>query len=288
VDLFLNYVAGGLLVGSTYAVVAVGFALTFSVLRVINNAHPDMVMIAMFAGLFAALNFGNNVLIVFIVGAAAAGVAGLIIERTCMRPLRSAGTFPVLIATTGVSIALIYGAQAIYGSDPVPFPRLLESSLVRIGPIHVTSLQLMVFGIAATILVAISLYVRRTRLGLATRAIADHRDIAATFGVDVVRVSQITVAIASVAAGLAGVSLAILYGNVIPFVGLLYSLKSWTVMLVAGNRHIEAVVLVALLLGVLEALVGGYVSTSYKDAVAFVVLIGVLYFRPTGLFGSYE
>jgi len=139
----------------------------------------------------------------------------------------------------------------------------------------------------AVLLALASFYVRGTHIGRATRAIAERPDVAAAFGVDVGRVCRITFLLASTMAGLAAVAVGTLYGSASAFVGLLYGLKAFICMLVAGNRYFEAVIAVAFALGILEALVTGYVSSSLRDAVAFFVLIGVLYLRPDGLFGSY-
>ncbi|MBI4505812.1 MAG: branched-chain amino acid ABC transporter permease [Chloroflexi bacterium] len=284
----IQHVINGAMVGSTYAVVAVGFALTFSVLRVINVAHPEVFMLAMFTGLVVVQALTQNFLIVLVIAATAALVAGLAIERAVLRPLRRADLLMPMIATAGVSVFLQYGVQGVAGPDELRFPRILPFAPLEVGAITVTSLQLITFGIAVLILLACSFYVRRTRWGLAARAVAERPDIAATFGVNVSRVAQITVGLSSFMAGAAGVGIAVLYGSAWSFVGLLYGLKSWVCMLVAGNRHIEAVMLVGIMLGILEALTTAYVSSSFRDAVAFVVLIVVLYKRPDGLFGSYS
>jgi branched-chain amino acid transport system permease protein len=286
-DLFLQQIANGLVIGSTYAVVAIGFSLAFTVLRVINFAHPDTFMVGMFAGLTAGRMISDNIVVVLLGGALGSGAVGLVLERAVIRPLRGRDVLMTLIGTLGVAIMLQNGMAALMGPDPVPFPALLPAQLLALGPLSLSVRQLANVGICIVILAAISYYVRATKLGRATRAVAERADVAAAFGVDVNRVSQVSVVLASLMAGFAAVSVGMLYGSAWAFVGLLYGLKSFTCMLVAGNRYFEGVMVVALALGVVEALVTGYVSSSLKDAVAFVVLIGVLYFRPNGLFGSY-
>ena len=192
-----------------------------------------------------------------------------------------------LIGTLGVAIMLQNGMAKVMGPDPVAFPPIVPVTLLLSDDIILTSTQALNFGVSILLLIGVSLYVRKTRYGRATRAIAERPDVAAAFGVDVDRVSQVTVVIASAMAGVAGVSVAMLYGSAWAFNGLFYGLKAFICMLVAGNRYFEGVMLVALLLGVIEALVTGYISSNYRDLAAFVILIGVLYFRPNGLFGSY-
>jgi branched-chain amino acid transport system permease protein len=191
------------------------------------------------------------------------------------------------MGTLGVAIMLENGTAALMSPDPVAYPRALPNVAFNVAGLGVSSLQLVNLGISLLVLAACSFYVRRTRYGRATRAIAERREVAAAFGVDVNRVSQLTVLLASAMAGIAAVSVGLLYGSAWAFVGALYAVKSFVCMLVAGNRHVEGVMLVALTLGVVEALVTGYLSSSLRDAVAFFALILVLYFRPAGLFGSY-
>jgi branched-chain amino acid transport system permease protein len=141
---------------------------------------------------------------------------------------------------------------------------------------------------AVAVMLALRYYVYYTRWGRATRAVAEKPDVAAACGVNINLVSQLTVSIASIMAGVAGVTLGLLYTSAAPFMGLLFGLKSFVCMLVAGNRHIEAIMAVGLLLGVVEAMVTGYISSNLRDAVAFALLLAVLVFRPQGLFGSYD
>ena len=287
-DLFLQQLANGLVIGSTYAVVAIGFALAFTVLRVINFAHPDIFMVGMFAGLVAAFEWPTlGFLVVLVAGALGAGLVGFALERTVIAPLRGRDVLMTLIGTLGVAIMLQNGMAVIAGPDPIAYPALIPRRFVDIGPVTLTLRQVLNFAICLALLALVSLYVRRTPWGRATRAIAERPDVAAAFGVNVARICQFTILLASMMGGVAAVSVGVLYGSAHAFVGLLYGLKAFICMLVAGNRYFEGVMVVGLAIGFVEALVTGYVSSSLRDAAAFFVLIGVLYFRPNGLFGSY-
>ncbi len=287
-ELFLQQCANGLIVGSTYAVVAIGFSLVFTVMRVVNMAHPDIVMIAMFVALWMTTNVMNNLLGAIFAVLIATVLVGLVLERGVLRPLRTQNLLMPLIATAGVSTALQYGVASIVGNDPRPFPELIPKVEIWLSTVHVSSVQLVTLASAFVIMVGVSYYVRQTKWGRATRAIAERPEVAGAFGVDVNRVAQITVALAAVMAGIAGVAIALMYSSAWAFVGGLYGLKSFVCMLVAGNRYLEGVIVVALTLGIIETMVTGYLSSNLRDAVAFVVLIIVLYFRPSGLFGSYN
>lgn len=287
-ELFIQQIVNGLIIGSTYAVVAIGFALVFTVLRVINFAHPDIFMVGMFLGLLAGVHIADNLIVVLLAGAVGAGLVGFALERTVLRPLRGRDILMTLIATLGVATMLQNGMAAWMSPDPVAYPQIIPVKLLFSEGLILTSTQGANFLVSILLLIGVSLYVRKTRYGRATRAIAERPDVAAAFGVNVDRVSQVTVVLASSMAGIAAVSVGALYGSAWAFVGLFYGLKAFICMLVAGNRYFEGVILVALALGIVEALVTGYISSNFRDAAAFVILIGVLYFRPNGLFGSYN
>ena len=251
-DLFLQQLCNGLVIGSTYAVVAVGFALAFTVLRVIQFAHPDVFMIGMFSGMVAANAVPGGGLLVGLVGGALGGVvSGAAVERLVIAPLRGRDVLTTLIATLGVSIILQNGMAVLVGPDPVPYPRLLPAKFFEIGPVLVTLRQLFNLGLSLVLLAAASFYVRgdphrpghpghRRAAGRRGRVRRRHR-----------RVCRITIWLASGMGGIAAVAVGTLYGSASAFVGLLYGLKAFVCMLVAGNRYFEAVIAVGLALGVL-------------------------------------
>jgi branched-chain amino acid transport system permease protein len=297
---FFQQLINGIMIGSTYAVVALGFGLIFSVMRVVNLAHPEIFMVGAYVafvvitrlhvpgqGLGVSVAVGVF-LLVLVLAMVVTGVLGLILERLVVRPTRGTYILTPFIATSGVSIVLQNGAQRIFGPDPVRVPSVIPAHTFAVSGVRVTSMQITTVLTAVLIMLALRYYVYRTRWGRATRAVAEKPDVAAACGVNVNLVSQLTVSIASIMAGAAGVTLGLLYSSAAPFMGLLFGLKSFVCMLVAGNRYIEAIMAVGLLLGVVEAMVTGYVSSNLRDAVAFALLLAVLFFRPQGLFGSYE
>jgi branched-chain amino acid transport system permease protein len=287
-ELFLQQVVNGLMIGSTYAVVALGFSLVFSVMRVVNMAHPEFFMAGAFGAFLTVRYVTTNFVGVLVGGMVVAAAVGLVVERLAIRPVRGRYILIPFIATAGVGIALQHGAERLFGSDPVLVPAVVPSVSYQLGPIWVTRMQLVTFVIAAALMVALRYYVRNTKWGRATRAVAERPEVASAFGVDVNLVSRLTVGISAVMAGAAGVAIGLLYTSAWAFMGLLYGLKSFVCMLVAGNRHIEGVMVVGLMVGVLEALVSGYITSNLRDAVAFGVLVVVLVFKPRGLFGSYD
>jgi branched-chain amino acid transport system permease protein len=287
-ELFLQQVLNGLMIGSTYAVVALGFSLVFSVMRVVNMAHPEFFMAGAFGAYLTITYVTRNFFGVLAGGVVLAAAVGLVVERLAIRPVRGRYIMIPFIATSGVGITLQYAAERFFGSDPVLVPAIMPSVSYNLGPLSVTRMQLITFGIAAVLMLALRHYVRNTKWGRATRAVAERPDVAAAFGVDVNFISRLTIGISAVMAGAAGVTLGLLYTSAWAFMGLIYGLKSFVCMLVAGNRYIEGVMVVGLLVGVLEALVSGYITSTLRDAVAFGVLVVVLVFKPKGLFGSYD
>ena len=285
-NLFLQQLLNGVIIGSTYAVIAIGFALVFTVLRVINFAHPDIFMVGMFGGLLCAKYVSSNFFVVAAASALSAGLVGLILERAVLRPLRGRDALMTLIATLGVGIMLENGVAALISPDVVAFPRVISRQPIDLGAVSVSKPQIVNLIVSLISLAIVSYYVRLTPYGRATRAVAERPDVAAAFGVNVSRVSQVAVTLASMLAGCAAVSVGLLYGNAWAFIGLAYGIKGFICILIAGNRYFEGVMLVALALGILEALITGYLSSTYRDAIAFLLLIAVLYVRPNGLFGS--
>src|SRR5499427_6653354 len=297
---FVQQLVNGIMAGSTYAVVALGFGLVFSVMRVVNLAHPEIFMVGAYVAFLVITSLhvhGQDLgvmvalalfLLVLLAAMLATGATGLVLERLVIRPTRGTYILTPFIATAGVSIALQNGAQRLFGPDPVPVPSVIPRHSFTLGGVRVSSMQLATLVTAIAIMLALRYYVHNTRWGRATRAVAENPDVAAACGVNVNLVSQLTVSVASVMAGAAGVTLGLLYASAAPLMGLLFGLKSFVCMLVAGNRYIEAIMAVGLLLGVVEAMVTGYISSNLRDAVAFALLLVVLFFRPQGLFGSYE
>lgn len=283
----LQQLTNGVLLGSSYAVVALGFGLVYGVMRVVNVSHPEVVMVGAYGASVVSLRISSNPFLVVGASVLLAVVVGLIIERIAIRPTRGRYILIPFVATIGLSIVLQNGAQRIFGPDPVRLQTSI-TGVQHVGGVIASNMQLVTFGVAVAMLLAVRYYVRSTKWGRATRAVAEKHEVAAALGVDINRVSEITVGIAAALAGAAGATIALTQGQAAPFLGVVYGLKSFIIVLVAGNRHIEGIVAVGILLGVVETLIAGYLSTSLRDVASFTILVAVLYLKPTGLFGSYE
>jgi branched-chain amino acid transport system permease protein len=298
-QLFIQQVVNGLISGSSYAVVALGYGLVFSVMRVMNMAHPDVAMLGAYSAYLvtsvlsvAILGLPTALLLLvflglLLVGGLTGAVSGLILERLVIRPSLGKAVLVSFIATAGIGIALENGVTAIFGSLPVQVPSVLPTWAILVAGIRFTPMELATLVISCAMMVGLRYYVHGTKWGLATRAMADRSDVAAACGVNTRTVSMLTMGISSAMAGVAGVTIALSQTQASPFMGLALGLKSFVCMLVGGNRHIEGILAIGLLLGVAESLISGYLSTDYRDAVAFALMLVVLLVRPNGLFGSY-
>lgn len=282
---FLQEVLGGLVAGSTYALVALGFTLVFGVLRVLNLAHPDIYMWGAFAA-FVAAGFHAPVWAVGVSAVLGAAIWGFLIDRIVLRQLRDSAMATPFIATMGLSLFLQNLAVRIFGPQPLPMPMQMPASDFQIGALRLGFGQLITIVSAFALMLALWFVVERTWFGKTIRATSENAEIARALGINADLVSLSTVVIASAFAGAAGFLIAMLYGQVFAYMGVPIGLKAMVVMMVGGLGNVPGAVLGGLVLGVLESLTTGYLSSSYRDAIAFVVLMIVLLVRPQGLLGE--
>jgi len=303
-DTLIQHLINGLSLGSIYALIALGYTLVYGILRLINFAHGDLFMLAAYAALGCASLLGLGALplpgalaasswgafaVVLVVSMAAAAVAGWLVERLAYRPLRSQPRLNLLITAVGVSLLLENGAQAVFSASPRKFPDLLvETPLFSIGGAQVSSLDVTVLATALLLLLGLELWVHHTRLGRAMRAVSHSHQTAALLGIPVDRVIALTFAVGSALAAAAAVLYGVKYPKVDPLMGVMPGLKAFVAAVLGGIGNLRGAVVGALILGLAETLVSAYGASSWRDALAFGLLIGILLFKPAGLFGAYE
>jgi len=301
VDVLLQQVINGLILGSLYALVALGYTMVYGILELINFAHGEIVMLgAMVAvtvlALLAAAGVPGFLALPLALAAAACAcvLTGVLVERIAYRPLRGAPRLAPLITAIGVSIVLQNLAMIIWGRQYLSFPPVLEVEVYDWLGASVTNLQIIIVAVAATIMAGLLLLVQRTRLGRAMRATAQNREVAGLMGVDVNRVIAATFAVGSALAAVAGLLVAAYYGIAHYNMGFILGLKAFTAAVLGGIGNIPGALLGGLLLGVIESLgagyigdlTGGFLGSHYQDIFAFFVLILVIVFRPSGLLGE--
>lgn len=291
---FIQHTINGLALGSIYALVALGYTMVFGVLQLINFAHGDIFMVGSFIGLYtiryALPNAEPSIftaLIVIVVAMIGSALVGVIIEKFAYRPLRRAPRINILITAIGVSLFLEYGGQLVFGASPQFVPEILPRKLIDIGgDIILDSNQITIFVISFILMQILSFLVFKTQFGRAMRAISHSLETANLIGINVNKVILITFIIGSSLAGAAGVLYGVAYPKIDPLLGLLPGLKAFIAAVLGGIGNITGAVIGAILLGLSETYVAGYISSTYRDALAFVILILVLLIRPAGLMGT--
>jgi branched-chain amino acid transport system permease protein len=290
----LQQLLNGITWGSIYALVALGYTMVYGVLKLINFAHGEVYMVGAMVGYYAAHALGvaatpslGALLIVMLVSMLACGLLGALIERVAYRPLRGAGRLAPLITAIGVSLLLQNAGQLVFGADPKFFPTLLRSEeLVRVGGIAVSNIQVVVLATAVALMAGLQYVVQRTRFGRAMRAVSYDAPAAALMGVPVDRVILGTFVLGSMLAAAAGILVGLSNPKIDPLMGLMPGLKAFVAAVLGGIGSVPGAMVGGLLLGVIETLVTGYLSSTYRDAIAFVILVLILLVRPTGLFGA--
>jgi len=300
-DILFQQVLNGLILGSLYALVALGYTMVYGILELINFAHGEVVMLgAMVAVTVLAALTGAGVPVPLAVAAALAVtvpvcmLTALVIERVAYRPLRKAPRLAPLITAIGASIVLQNLAMIVWGRQYLAFPAVFELQVYDLAGVTLTNVQLVIVITAALAMGGLLLLVNRTRLGRAMRATAQHQEVAGLMGVDVNHVIATTFAVGAALAAVAGLLIAAYYGIAHYNMGFLLGLKAFTAAVLGGIGNIPGAVLGGILLGVLESLgagyvgdlTGGFLGSHYQDIFAFFILILVLVFRPSGLMGE--
>jgi len=294
VDNLIQQLLNGITWGSIYALIALGYTMVYGVLRLINFAHGEVYMMGAMTGYYTARWLGlasapslGGLALVLVASMLACGLLGAVIERVAYRPLRSAGRLAPLITAIGVSLLLQNTGQLVFGADPKFFPALLRSEEVfRSGEIAISNIQVTVLVTAIGLMALLEYIVQRTRFGRAMRAVSYDAPAAALMGVPVDRVITGTFVLGSMLAAAAGILVGLSNPKIEPLMGLMPGLKAFVAAVLGGIGSVPGAMVGGLLLGIIETLVTGYLSSTYRDAIAFVILVVILLYRPTGIFGQ--
>jgi branched-chain amino acid transport system permease protein len=290
---FVQHLVNGLSLGSIYALIALGYTMVFGILQLINFAHGEVYMLGAFIGMYTSRYFhlGENpslgaLLAAMSVAMVGCALVGFLIERLAYRPLRGSPRINVLITAVGVSLFLQFGGQLLFGSDPKFFPQIYQpQGDWSIGELKINPLQVIVLGISLVLMAVLQYIIFRTRLGRAMRAVSFNHDLASLMGIPTDRVISYTFMLGSALAGAAGVLVGLIYPKIEPLMGTMPGLKAFVAAVLGGIGNITGAVVGALTLGLAEEMLVGYWAPTFRDALAFAVLILILLFKPTGLFG---
>ena len=285
-DKLIQTLISGLSLGSIYALIALGYTMVYGIAKMLNFAHGDIIMVGAYAVITAVFTMGLPPFIAILISIALCALLGIVIEFLAYRPLRQAQPLAVLITAIGVSYLLQNLALLIYGSEQKAFPTIVALPTVHIGGVYIDGITLATLVVTAVIMVALSLFINKTRMGKAMRAVSEDKEAAELMGISVNRTITVTFAIGSALAGVAAIFYGAAYTYIRPTTGAMPGIKAVTAAVFGGIGSIPGAMLGGILLGVIEQLPKTYISTLWADAIVFGVLVVVLIVKPTGLLGK--
>jgi len=286
--MLMQQIINGLILGSMYALLAVGFALICGILKMITFAHGEVFMVGAFAGLAASSAFHVGPLAAILTAMTVSLVVGLITERIAFRPFRDGALLSPALITIGISIILQAIVLLWVGADTKPFPYDIGINKFTIGSTIISGIEIIVIGLTLVLMVALQLFIHKTRWGLALRATSLHFDGASLMGVNTNTVVALAFGLASALAGADGLLVGAYYGAFYPQMGVVISLKALAAATLGGITSVSGAMIGSLILGLIESMTVAYLSAGYRDVIAFAVLISVLVIRPSGLAGRVE
>lgn len=295
----IQQLINGLSLGSIYALIALGYTMVYGILRLINFAHGEVFMVGAYAGYYCATSLGIEryeasgegfplglAVLVLVVAMGAAALLGLLVELLAYRPVRRAPRLTPLITAIGVSLFLQNAGMLVFGANPRRYPAILREIRFEVGGVILTNIKVAIFAVSLTLMVGLHLLVKHTWTGKAMRAVSTNLDAARLMGIDPNRTIQQTFAIGSALAAAGGILFGLDQVLINPLMGMLTGLKAFVAAVLGGIGNIPGAVLGGLLIGLAEQLTAGYLSPDYRDAITFVILIGILLVKPEGLLGT--
>lgn len=284
---FVQQLVNGISLGSIYALLALGYTMVYGIVKLINFAHGDVFMVGAFIGFYSVTVFHFSFFPTLLLAMAVCAVFGVLIERIAYKPLRNATRIAALITAIGVSLFIEYGTIYLRGAQPEAYPsNVLPEKNINIFGVTINSQSLLILFTSIVLMIVLQFIVHRTKVGKAMRAVSYDAEAARLMGISVDRTISATFAIGSALAGAAGVIFGIYYTKIDPLMGIIPGLKAFVAAVLGGIGIIPGAMVGGLLLGVIESLVSAMGFSLWRDGAAFIVLILLLIFRPSGLFGK--
>ncbi|AFY02978.1 branched-chain amino acid ABC transporter permease [Bdellovibrio bacteriovorus] len=293
---FVQHLINGVSLGSIYALIALGYTMVYGILKMINFAHSDVYMVGAFAAYYFArwLGIENNpgfstLLTLIVITMICCSLLGLVIERLAYRPLRNSPKLNVLITAIGVSLFLQYSGQVVFGADPKVFPEVMKDFVIfSIGVVEIRSFDVTVLGVGIVAMLGLQFLLFKTKIGRAMRAVSANPMVASLMGVNPDRIIAFTFIVGSSLAGVGSVLVGMKYPKIDPLMGMMIGMKAFVAAVLGGIGNVGGAVLGAMIMGLSEEMVVAYLSSTYRDALAFGILIVILIFKPAGLLGKYS
>lgn len=282
----LQQLVNGLILGSVYALLALGYTMVYGIIKLINFAHGDIYMMGAFMGYFLINSLHLNFFLALILAMVGTAALGVLVEFLAYRPLRNSTRIAALITAIGVSFFLEYVMVYFVGANTRSFPQVIETVRYNFGPISLTNIQLMILVISLILMVLLQVIVQKTKMGKAMRAVSVDSDAAQLMGINVNRTISFTFALGSALAGAAGVLIALYYNSLEPLMGMTSGLKSFVAAVLGGIGIIPGAALGGFVIGLLETFATAFGMSDFRDAIVYGILILILLVRPAGILGK--
>ncbi|MEC1524689.1 branched-chain amino acid ABC transporter permease [Neobacillus niacini] len=284
---WLQQLINGISLGSIYALIALGYTMVYGIIKLINFAHGDVFMVGAFVGFYAIKGWGLGFFPALLFSMAFCAVFGVLIERIAYKRLRNATRIAALITAIGMSLLIEYGVIYARGAQPEAYPdNVLPSTTFNLFGAQISSQSLFILGVSVGLMIILQFIVHRTKIGKAMRAVSHDMDAARLMGINVDMTISYTFAIGSALAGAAGVIFGVYYTKIEPLMGIIPGLKAFVAAVLGGIGIIPGAMVGGLILGVVESVVSAMGFSLWRDAAAFIILILILIFRPSGIFGK--
>ena len=282
----LQQLVNGLILGSVYALLALGYTMVYGIIKLFNFAHGDIFLIGSFLGYYMIIILVSNFFLSLILAMIGTAILGVLIEFLAYRPLRNSTRIAALITAIGVSFLLEYGMIFFVGANTRSFPQVIKTVRFNLGPISISNIQLLILGISIFLMVTLQFIVQKTKMGKAMRAVSVDSDAAQLMGINVNRTISFTFALGSALAGAAGVLIALYYNSLEPLMGMTPGIKSFVAAVLGGIGIIPGAALGGFVIGLLETFATALGLSDFRDAIVYAILIVILLIRPAGILGK--
>lgn len=283
--MFMEQVSNGLALGSIYALTAIGFTMVYGIISLINFAHGDIYMMGAFFALTGLVVFKLPLMLAFLFGMAGAALVGFLLARFAYSPVFNAPRINLFLCAIGAAIFLENFAMLVWGPETQSFPRVITNQVYHVIGFTVSTLQLAILGTATVLMAGLTYIVNYTRIGRAMRCAAQDMNTAKLMGINTSRIVYLTFALGSSLGAAAGILVGMYYKAVFPMMGFVPGLKAFVAAVIGGIGSIPGAMLGGLIMGLAESLGAAYISSGYRDGIAFIILIFILLVKPAGLLG---
>lgn len=287
-DTFIQQIINGLSLGSVYALVALGYTMVYGIIKLLNFAHGDVYMVGAFVGYFLISNFNLGFFPTLVMTMLITGVIGVIIYQIAYRPLRNSTRIASLITAIGMSYLLQNGMIYFAGPQTRSFPQIIENKMLNLGPVNISTMQLLMLVTTISLMIALQLIVQQTKLGKAMRAVSNDPEAAQLMGINTNLVISFTFFLGSMLAGAGGMLVGMYYNTITPTMGAGPGLKAFIAAVVGGIGSIPGAMIGGYLIGMTEVMISAFGNSMIRDAVVYLILIIILLVRPNGILGKSE